>query len=327
MTQIVWTESEQQLDKTNADVLVIFDCCHAGVLTRNTRSAPFSRKIFEYIGSTPYNRKAIAPGPESFTSALITSLSALAIHSEGFTTSKLLQQIENTPPFRDIGQVPVCSERGKKPCLFKLRIEPLDPEGVVQQRKPSIKDPLEESNLVSLQLEFIFGKCPTKTDISRLTKALSDLVKHDRVPLKKVLWQDLEEFQQKDFSHVAKKMVYRLRRRSLVRKLDLGPARIASLYQDRLAVPLQDNVTESPQLDSDSTMVGDEELSLGSTESLLSRTRSVDIFATRVRAYVPGFGVSTIWLNSVPFLLLLFVAVFAASAGYDLLRALATGSS
>ena len=281
----------------------------------------FSRKIFEYIGSTQYNKKARGPGTDSFTSALIWSLKELATKPGGFTTSTLLQKIENAPVFKHTGQNPVCSERGKKPSLFKLKIEPLPAQTATPSPEPPDVDTVDELNLLSLKLEFIFGRLPTQAHVKHLTQALSDMAKYKHVPLKKVLWDGLDKYQKPDFPvATAKLMKYKLRRRSIARKLKLDPAR-SNVQHEAATTKIIETTVEERQLgESDTTLISEtstpvlDTINASTTDSEYAQPRKsfVFIFTTSV--------LPSMWLTSAPSIILLFLVAFIASAGYDLLK-------
>lgn len=87
---IEWTEVEQTLGKTASDVLVIFDCCHAGLLCRPAFRGP--RRSFYYVAACKEDQVTRSSGEKSFTSAMIWALKELA-HSPGFTVTRLVSTL------------------------------------------------------------------------------------------------------------------------------------------------------------------------------------------------------------------------------------------
>ena len=94
---IEWNEVEHTLGKTTSDVLVIFDCCHAGLLCRPAVRG--RRRSFYYVAACKEDQVTRSCGRRSFTTAMIWALEQLA-HSSGFTVTKLvhkLMEYENFP--------------------------------------------------------------------------------------------------------------------------------------------------------------------------------------------------------------------------------------
>ncbi|KIW68870.1 hypothetical protein PV04_04785 [Phialophora macrospora] len=200
ISRILWEEVEHQLERARADLLVIFDCCYAGLLANDDPRAAPPRRIFEYLGATLHNKTAIGPGDWSFTKALVWALEQLA-HDEpdGFTTSQLKAKIRKAPNFRDRDQEPVWSPRGKNPSLFRLKISPLEEnsELSLSPRDHRLSDaapanePPEDNNQVYLQLQLAFDRVPSKGHISILAESLKDTVRYHDLPLKQDRWKGL----------------------------------------------------------------------------------------------------------------------------------------
>lgn len=223
LRQIVWTEVERTIEETQADLFLIFDCCYAGQLAKPMRSAP--TKIFDFLGSTQKNSTALSPGPESFTTALTWALTELARDHgvAGFTTSTLQHKISEAPNFPGDSQLPCLAERGI-PSLRRLKIAPLPrvaPSKVASAREEQVQEQTTEQYFLNLQ--FMFSECPNTTIIDELTKQLRALVKDVDLPLQQVLWRGLfsEDTLRKDFSDVARRVLFQLRRKTIARKLKL----------------------------------------------------------------------------------------------------------
>lgn len=88
---IIWSKVEGAIRDIDSDVLLIFDCCHAGRLGTRTRGAQHNN--FEFLGSCGAEQLTRSPGKESFTQALIWALSELAPSDAPFDTVKLLAKI------------------------------------------------------------------------------------------------------------------------------------------------------------------------------------------------------------------------------------------
>lgn len=190
LNRIVWNEAEHQLMRADADLFVIFDCCYAGQLAISPRSI-FSSKIFEFLGATQAHDVALAPGEESFSTALAWALENLATQSEGFTTLHLEQKIKEAPLFPSKTQVPCLTTRGEA-SLRRLKIAPLPREPAEPVQKPRERPRQDvESIKYYVQLQLLFSSCPDETHVKDLTENLKDLVRGGNLPLRQVLWRGL----------------------------------------------------------------------------------------------------------------------------------------
>lgn len=201
-------------------MLLVFDCCHAGQLA-GTRTREFSNRIFEFLGATQANDTTQAPGPESFTSALIWALKAFSKDVDGFTTSQLLAKILEAPNFPlDDGQRPCLTERGHH-CLRRLRIAAVPGTESELDATPTkeTEEPVEIKCF--LNLSFMFTRCPTFDDISNLCHCLREVLQADsrNFPAQQVIWRGLfsKDTKRPEFSGVAEKVLYKLRQKSMSR--------------------------------------------------------------------------------------------------------------
>jgi hypothetical protein len=96
--QIDWTEVEIVLSKAKADVLVILDCCHAGVLFEPEMMSRAARRKFQYIAACKTEPMTRSAGPGSFTAAIIWALKDLA-KEPGFTTQQLVCSLSGCKDF------------------------------------------------------------------------------------------------------------------------------------------------------------------------------------------------------------------------------------
>jgi hypothetical protein len=108
---IVWDKVENAISDTEADVLLIFDCCAAGSLCTPRRSARGS--YFEFLGACAQNETTRGPGEYSFTAALITVLEKLALEEKTFSTLELKTEIIKHEKFPHKKQNPVLEHRRK----------------------------------------------------------------------------------------------------------------------------------------------------------------------------------------------------------------------
>ena len=107
---IVWSKVESAIAETEADVLLIFDCCNAGRLARPLRDSR-PKSYFQFLGACSADSTTMGPGEQSFTSALIWSLEELAKLENAFSTAELRDKIMEYEPFKKTEQIPVLSER------------------------------------------------------------------------------------------------------------------------------------------------------------------------------------------------------------------------
>lgn len=90
---IDWTEVETSLGKARADVLVILDCCYAGVLQPAKKQPIHSaRRKFQYIAACRADQVTTSAGKYSFSRAIIAAFESLA-EKPGFTTSELVRTL------------------------------------------------------------------------------------------------------------------------------------------------------------------------------------------------------------------------------------------
>jgi hypothetical protein len=96
--QIDWAEVEIVLSKAEADVLVILDCCHAGVLFDPGMMSRAARRKFQYIAACEAEQMTRSAGPGSFTTAIIWALKHLAKET-GFSTQQLVCSLSGRREF------------------------------------------------------------------------------------------------------------------------------------------------------------------------------------------------------------------------------------
>jgi hypothetical protein len=89
---IDWTDVETVLGKARADVLVILDCCCAGVLQSARPPTQSARRKFQYIAACKADQVTTSAGKSSFSRAIIEAFGSLAA-KPGFTTSELVRTL------------------------------------------------------------------------------------------------------------------------------------------------------------------------------------------------------------------------------------------
>lgn len=104
---IEWHEVERTLVATLSDVLVIFDCCRAGLLCKSAQDGLENNdRIFQCLGACESDQRTRSSGDRSFTTAMIWALKELAKESS-FPVTKLVKKIEAHVGFPHNDQRPV----------------------------------------------------------------------------------------------------------------------------------------------------------------------------------------------------------------------------
>jgi len=263
-SHITWNLVESNLKTTRADVFLIFDCCHASDLGRE--SALTSRS-FEYLAASTstYTR---SPGGESFTSALIWALEKLAHPSARaaphaspmFTTSKLAKMICDCPAF----------PKDQKPSLTTRDIDawqhiilaPLPRQGVPAPTPAPDEDEDEEEDEHSkpvpqfLSLTFHFKQKQDEADLKKLADHLKKFMKLDNAALQKVQWGGIWGGWRPPPGHRIRDAVRRLMARSThpPHTQDAGLSPLAAQY------PLYPSTERTPLLSDTSSVTLEEDL-------------------------------------------------------------------
>ncbi|KAF7898925.1 uncharacterized protein EAF01_008138 [Botrytis porri] len=189
--EIVWSSAEHNIQNTQSDVLVIFDCCNAGEMDRSVRGSDFTRRAFEYMAATSQNSTTRKPGPKSFTAALIWALKELVRFKPGkrFSTQELIRKIYRAPNFPDT-QAPRLTERGPIGSLRKIVLVPLN-----QQSKPGVRGDNSTGHIdeikETLNLRFVFNGGITNKIVRELAKDLSNLISGGDFVASTVLWDGI----------------------------------------------------------------------------------------------------------------------------------------
>lgn len=112
---IEWVDVERILSTTSSDVLVIFDCCRAGLLCRSAKEGETDpNRCFQFLGACESEQQTYRARERSFTTPITWALKELARESK-FPLTKLVREIEeheNFPP-------------GQRPVLFGSRYNPI----------------------------------------------------------------------------------------------------------------------------------------------------------------------------------------------------------
>lgn len=175
--------AERALQDAEADVLMILDCCSAGIITKGgVESAELSR-TYESLVATGPNMTTARPGPLSYTRALIDSLNKLRQEGRPFSTfdlhqsimmrrKNMISQFFNLSPSkrnRHIILAPLAHERG---------------------RENDFPRTFDSWSAGYLDVRFHFGKAMEFRDdqIQELARQLSGTVKSTDLPISDIEW-------------------------------------------------------------------------------------------------------------------------------------------
>ena len=174
---------------TSGDVLVIFDCCYAGVLAKKTRSA--SDRNFEFLAACGSDERTEMPGENSFTTALIWSLEELVKSKPSFTTQQLLRKINTDAPNFPHTQLAHIIPRGEDEtsCVRRLVLAPLPKPGEKDERRLPPEDTKPKGQIKHyLDLRFFYDAPPTKDEILYLSQSLKDMIVNERISARHIGW-------------------------------------------------------------------------------------------------------------------------------------------
>ena len=185
---INWNHSERSIEDTDADVLLILDCCDSGTLTHHGRSRG---RRFELLAACEHGKTTRFPGTYSFTRALTWALEQLADESP-FSTCKLRHKIaEEAPDFSGLqDQSPVLSPRF--PASTRSTPDEHIMIEILGQSADSTFDNLKMSREDKKQIgdhvdfRFHFSGTFDKEQLERTAKELKDLIRADGLSLRRI---------------------------------------------------------------------------------------------------------------------------------------------
>ena len=209
-------------------------------------------RSFEFLGACSSGNTTPAPGPKSFTRALIWALKSLAQQEKRFTVSGLSRKIREAPNFPQV-QVPVQLDRGPG-SIERIMLAPL-PEPIDGTESASNEIEVTEPQGL-LNLNFIFDKPPTKDVITNFGENLNKFIIREKMPVNRIVWGGLTSWEGSEPSPgansqklvAAKRFKDGLRRRSERKQREAEQANIP-----RLQTPLSsvERATLSPTPPSD----------------------------------------------------------------------------
>ncbi|KUJ08165.1 uncharacterized protein LY89DRAFT_725101 [Mollisia scopiformis] len=185
-----WRESEHIIADTEGDILLIFDCCHAGLFhISNVKSRPrYPTRRFECLLACGRQETTNLPGNNSFTSALIWSMKAFGDANLKYTMLELLAKITKDAPHFPKGQIAPVLELGGEPCDERITLvsQPAAPEVAVIDR------PLQNY----MDLRFWFPSRPTEKQIANLANRLRGLMLDKSINTRRILYRRIGTEQQ-----------------------------------------------------------------------------------------------------------------------------------
>ena len=121
---IDWQRTENLVLDSGLDVLAILDCCGAGGYGTHEKPHEETLRTYELLTAGDSLQRTLAPGPDSFTSALIWALKSLAPQTS-FDTEELTATISRAPRL----------QKTQRPLLFR------NPNGRIIINQESPPDP------------------------------------------------------------------------------------------------------------------------------------------------------------------------------------------
>ncbi|KAK3616602.1 Phosphatidylinositol-4-phosphate 5-kinase [Elasticomyces elasticus] len=173
---VMWSTVSQPIENADADVLLIFDCCHAGLLAR-----PFARypqSPYEFLGACSESNGTPRPGPTSFTTALTWALRQLATKDRPFNTAELRSKLCKHEAFPK-KQIPVLAplRPGEHIVISRKGLKP----GTTEQAPTKSEQKNKLSNRESVHVQFHFDHKVNNGDVEAMADTLRDIMDHDEI--------------------------------------------------------------------------------------------------------------------------------------------------
>lgn len=284
------------IKRTRGDVLVIFDCCHAGVLAKKTRS--IAERNFEFLAACGADDLTQMPGENSFTSALIWALTRLSTKSS-FTTQQLLRRINEDAPLFPRNQHALIMERGEDEtsCFRKLVLAPLPRPGEKDTRElPPPKEKATSQIKHYLDLRFFYDKPPSKEEILYLSQSLKDMITNERISARHIGWLKMTDIVKNVYDHWKRRMTTRKSEAPMWIQKVASAGQLSSLdVNSPMTPPPSDSgVNDSLESTPKKTVVNVETSNVGKVETItISHLESLnvntsDISTARLRRIIMG---------------------------------------
>ena len=172
MNTVAWKSVEKCLKHVDsADILVVFDCCHAGALNKDHR-APYR---FEFLGACDDGEITPKPGKTSFTSAMTWALKDLIKEQPGFHSVDLMKRIKE---YEGLTCAPVLFPRYQQQTAVPVWIEPMSTvEGPETERSRTKQIDDDEANTTAdwFDLRFHFNRTQKEKDIVQFVQNFNPL--------------------------------------------------------------------------------------------------------------------------------------------------------
>lgn len=177
---IDWTEVERVFVKTKADVFVIFDCCHAGLLCKPAYRD--NSRCFQYLGACAANERTKRAGEASFTAAITYAFNELATRP-GFSVNELVTLVQKAPHFPRTQQHPQLYGGRFEPSIEYIYMAPTPING--ESASPPQGEYRDEAIAKTkayefLDLRFFFEKKVTEEQLKDVARELRHVLHHQR---------------------------------------------------------------------------------------------------------------------------------------------------
>lgn len=185
----MWSEVESAIrGVTDADVLLVFDCYHAGRLCRPLVRSATPSSHYDILGACSDNQVTPKGGDTSFTSSLIWALEELSKLKRSFTISQLRGKIMQGPNFPK-DQIPALSPREDRDTYGEVYLSPIGAQRATGNITPVEGDRGKTSDRAYLDLRLYFDRDADKEHIGRTADAFKifrEDPKQDHLGLKRV---------------------------------------------------------------------------------------------------------------------------------------------
>jgi len=184
---IDWTDVESALKTTKADVLVVFDCCCAGLLLcrpPEARGRCHSKRKFLYVAACRAEQRTASAGPQSFNSAMIRALGLLAADQFGFTVRRLVRTLMSYESFPRDNQEAVVFESRFGAVGGDIWLVPLPGKGNAAasgcSRVKGVRVESTRSTADVLDFRFHFAERVTDAEVEDMTLALKRFLRAEK---------------------------------------------------------------------------------------------------------------------------------------------------
>ncbi|KAF2125114.1 hypothetical protein P153DRAFT_434790 [Dothidotthia symphoricarpi CBS 119687] len=202
-----WDLAERPLldPSTEADVLVLLDCCFAG---NSHKSTTDDRRTYELLAACPRDGTTRAPGPDSFTTRLLDSLEGLLANGKGlhFLTTKLKNEINKPGEISSELYDRLDNHNGRH-----VQLAPLG-ERTAAEDKTLLSRPREQAGI---KLRFSLRESElSKNQIEKFAQELVKACKEANMPIRQIDWIKMKQQRPREVFRRVEKDVTRHTRRT-----------------------------------------------------------------------------------------------------------------